>query len=38
MSDSSYRPSRDRPSGPRGGMPAIRQLNRHAAIDATIPA
>ncbi|MCA7902657.1 hypothetical protein LGM39_25125 [Burkholderia cepacia] len=37
MSDSSFRPSRDCPSGSRGGMPAIRQMNCHAAIDATIP-
>jgi len=37
MSDSSFCPSRDCPSGPRGGTPAIRQMNCHAAIDATIP-
>lgn len=38
MSDSSSRPSSDCPSGSRGGMPAIRQMNCHAAFDATIPA
>ncbi|VWB24676.1 hypothetical protein BLA15816_01015 [Burkholderia lata] len=37
MSDLSYHLSRDCPSGPRGGTPAIRQMNCHAAIDATIP-
>ncbi len=38
MSDSSFRPPRDCPCGSRGGRPAIRQMNCHAALDATIPA
>jgi len=37
MSASSSRPSRDCPSGSHGGLPSIRQMNCHAAIDATIP-
>ncbi len=37
MSASSFRPSCDCPSGSRGGLPAIRQMNCHAAIAATIP-
>ncbi len=38
MSDSSFRPSCVRPSGLRGDLPAIRQMNCRAAFDATIPA